>query len=184
MNKTFFSTKNIAGMAVFSALSFILYLPVFEIPLFAGTPYKLDFSNVFVLLGGFMYGPIGGVIILVIKELLHIPIGTSGGVGELANLIVGLSFILFPTILYRFKKGLKVVIFSLCIACVMQIVVGVLANRFILLPFFKASEMFNEWFWFIVILNGVKSVSCSLFSIFFYKKLSYLFKKIKLQEIQ
>lgn len=169
-------------MAVFSAISFILYLPIFEIPLFVGTPYKLDFSNVFVLLGGFMYGPIGGVIILLIKELLHIPIGSSGGVGELANFIVGLSFILFPTILYRFKKGLKVVIFSLIVACGLQIVVGVLANRFILLPFFGAGAMFKTWFWYIVILNAVKSVSCSLFSIFFYKKLSYLFKKIKLQE--
>ncbi|MCQ2387093.1 MAG: ECF transporter S component [Clostridia bacterium] len=182
MGKKLFTTKNIAGMGVFVALSFILYLPIFEIPLFAGTPYKLDFSNLFVLLGGFMYGPFGGIIILLIKELLHIPLGGTGGVGELANTIIGLSFILFPTILYRYKKGLKVVIFSLIIACVLQIIVGVLANKFILLPFFKASEFFEKWFWFIVALNAIKSICSSLFSIFFYKKLSFLFRKINLQE--
>lgn len=182
MKKKLFTTKNIAGMAVFSALSFLLYLPIFEIPLFPGTPYKLDLSNVFVLLSGFMYGPIGGIIVLLIKEALHLPIGGTGGIGELANVLVALSFILLPTVTYVFKKGLKTVIITLIVSCFMQIAVGVIANKYILLPFFGASEMFEDWFWFIVALNGIKSVFCSLFSILFYKKLSFLFKKIKLQE--
>ena len=181
MFKNLFTTKNIAGMAVFIALSFILTLPIFEIPIFPGTPYKLDFSNVFVLLGGFMYGPIAGVIILFAEQLLHLTIGTTGGVGELANIIMGLSFILFPTILYRYKKGIKTVIFSLFIACVLQTLGGVAVNKFILLPFFHAQEFFNDWFWIIVAFNAIKSVSISVIAFLFYKRLSALFKKINLQ---
>lgn len=168
-------------MALFAALSFILSLPAFEIPIFPGTPYKLDFSNVFVLLGGFMYGPVAGVIILVVEQALHLFVGSTGGVGELANVIMGLSFILFPTLLYLYRKGIKSVIFSLLIGCVLQIVFGVLTNKFILLPFFHAAEYFDEWFWIIVAFNAIKSVAVAVIAFFFYKRISYLFKKINLQ---
>ena len=181
MFKNLFTTKNIAGISVFVALSFILTLPIFEIPLFPGTPYKLDFSNVFVLLGGFMYGPVAGIIILVAEQLLHLTIGTTGGVGELANVIMGISFILFPAVFYRYKKGIKAVLFSLVVACLLQTVFGVLVNKWILLPFFHAEEYFNDWFWIIVAFNAVKSASVSLIAFLFYKRLSRLFKKINLR---
>lgn len=181
MFKNVFTTKNIAGMAVFTALSFTLALPIFEIPIFPGTPYKLDFSNVFVLLGGFMYGPVAGILILVAGQCLHLTIGTTGGVGELANVIMGLSFILFPTILYRYKKGIVTVILSLAVACVFQTAGGVFVNKFILLPFFHAGEYFDDWFWIIVSFNAIKSASVSLITFLLYKRLSRLFKKINLR---
>ena len=112
--KKVFTTKNIAGMAVFSALSFIVYL--LEIPIFAGTPasfLELDLSNVFVMLAGFMYGPIPAILITLVKEGLHVFVGSTGGVGELANFIITTSFVLFPSILYQSKKGIKTVILSL-----------------------------------------------------------------------
>ena len=87
--KKVFTTKNISGMAVFSALSFVIYL--LEIPIFAGTPasfLELDFSNVFVMLAGFMYGPVPAIIITAVKEAIHISVGTTGGVGELANFLI------------------------------------------------------------------------------------------------
>ena len=107
--KNTFTTKNISGMAVFAALSFVVYLV--EIPIFPGTPasfLQLDLSNVFVMLGGFMYGPIPAIIITVIKELIHIPVGSTGGVGELANVIITTSYVLLPSIAYKYKKGIKV----------------------------------------------------------------------------
>ena len=184
MFKNLFTTKNIAGMAVFVALSFILTLPIFEIPIFPGTPYKLDFSNVFVLLGGFMYGPIAGVIILFLEQSIHLlayGLSSTSGIGNLANVIMGLAFILFPTILYRYKKGIKSVLLSLMIACVLQIIFGIFTNKWILLPFFHMGHKFNDWFWIIVALNSIKSVSVSIIAFLLYKRLSALFKKINLQ---
>lgn len=191
MKKTF-TTKNIAGMAVFSALSFVIYL--LEIPIFASTPasfLKLDFSNVFVALAGFMYGPIPAIIITVIKEAIHIPIGGTGGIGELANTITTIAFVIIPSIVYKYRKGIKPVIFTLLIAIVMQIGVSLLANKFINFPFFisgvpfaptPASDGFFNTVWtYVLAFNAIKATAISILTILLYKRVSKIFKKIKLQ---
>ncbi len=193
--KKVFTTKNISGMAVFSALSFVIYL--LEIPIFAGTPasfLELDFSNVFVMLAGFMYGPIPAIIITAVKEAIHISVGTTGGVGELANFIITSAFVLVPSIVYRYKKGFKTVIVTLIIACLLQTGVSLLVNKFINFPFFMGSipfvpneisnKMFSMLWGYVLAFNLIKSVAISLVTVLLYKKVSYLFKKINLQNCE
>ena len=190
--KNVFTTKNVAGMAVFSALSFVIYL--LEIPIFAGTPasfLELDLSNVFVMLAGFMYGPIPALIVCGVKEAIHITIGSTGGIGELANFIITTSYALLPTIAYRYKKGIKVVIITLAISCLIQSGVSLLVNKFINFPFFMGSvpfvpnetseSMFSVLWGYVLAFNAIKSVVISIVTIVLYKKISYLFKKINLQ---
>lgn len=187
-----FTTKNISGMAVFSALSFIVYL--LEIPIFAGTPasfLELDLSNVFVMLAGFMYGPIPAIIITLVKESIHITVGSTGGVGELANFIITTAYVLIPSIVYTRKKGLKTVIITLIMACLVQTGVSLLVNRYINFPFFtgsipfvrtETSEKFFSTLWvYVLFFNAIKSVVISAVTLAIYKKTSYLFKKINLQ---
>ena len=192
MNSKVFSTKNIAGMAVFSAISFLIYL--IEIPIFAATPVsflKLDLSNVFVMLAGFMYGTIPAIIVSIVKEIIHIFIGTTGGVGEFANMIITTVYLLVPSIVYRRKKGLKVVIITLIIGCLLQSGMSLLVNRFINFPFFLGSVPFvptessdaffySVWYY-ILAFNLIKSVIISILTILVYKKTSHFFKKINLQ---
>ena len=179
-------------MAVFSALAFVIYL--LEIPIFAGTPasfLELDLSNVFVMLGGFMYGPIPALIITVVKEAIHIAVGSTGGVGELANVIITASYVLLPSIVYRYKKGFKTVVITLVCACVIQIIASLLVNKFINFPFFTGSipfvptptsnGMFSSLWGYITAFNAIKSVVISVVTILLYKKVSYLFRKINLQ---
>ena len=190
--KNVFTTKNISGMAVFSALSFVVYL--LEIPLFAGTPasfLELDFSNVFVMLAGFMYGPLPAVIVCAVKEAIHIAVGSTGGVGELANFIITTSYALVPSIVYRYKKGIKTVALTLFISCLLQTGISLLVNKFINFPFFMGSlpfvpndtsnMMFAKLWAYILAFNGIKSVLISVATILLYKRVSYLFKKINLQ---
>jgi riboflavin transporter FmnP len=190
--KNVFTTKNIAGMAVFSALSFVVYL--LEIPIFAGTPasfLELDLSNVFVMLAGFMYGPLPAIIVTLIKELIHISVGTTGGVGEVANIIITTSYALFPSILYRYKKGIKSVILSLIVACVIQSLISLIVNKYINFPFFMGSvpfvpnqtseNAFSMLWGYVLIFNLIKSVVISAITVLIYKKVSYLFRKINLQ---
>ncbi len=190
--KNLFTTKNVAGMAVFSALSFVVYL--LEIPIFAGTPasfLELDLSNVFVMLAGFMYGPLPAVIITLVKESIHILVGTTGGVGELANVIITISYTLLPSILYRYRKGIKTVILSLIIACVIQSIISLIVNKYINFPFFMGSvpfvpndtseKMFSLLWGYVLAFNCIKSVVVSIVTILLYKKVSYLFRKINLQ---
>ncbi len=190
--KKLFTTKNISGMAVMSALAFIIYL--IEIPIFAGTPasfLELDLSNVFVMLSGFMYGPIGAIIVTVIKEAIHISVGSTGGIGELANVIITTSYVLLPSIVYYYKKGIKTVKITLIGACVIQTGISVFVNRYINFPFFTGSMpfvrtpisegLFASLWVYVLIFNAIKSVVISALTILLYKKVSYLFKKINLQ---
>ena len=193
--KNTFTTKNIAGMAVFSALSFVTYL--LEIPIFAGTPasfLELDLSNVFVMLAGFMYGPIPAILITLVKEAIHITVGSTGGVGELANVIITTAYVLLPSIAYKNKKGIKTVILTLAIACLIQSGVSLLVNKFINFPFFMGSvpfvpnetseKMFSTLWGYVLAFNIIKSVVVSAVTIILYKRVSYLFKKINLQSQQ
>ena len=181
--KQHFSAKRIALMAIFVALSFTVSLLSFSI--FPASPVfflELDFGNVFILLISFLLGPIEGVVVCVLKELLRMLAGSTGGVGEIANMITTCSFILLPSIVYQFKKGLPTVILTLLGACILGTVAALLANRFITFPLFlkdAAVEVFYDGFWFIVAFNLIKTVSISILTLLLYKRLSNFIKTMK-----
>lgn len=181
--KQHFSAKRIALMAIFVALSFTVSLLSFSI--FPASPVfflELDFGNVFILLISFLLGPIEGVVVCVLKELLRMLAGSTGGVGEIANMITTCSFILLPSIVYQFKKGLPTVILTLLGECILGTVAALLANRFITFPLFlkdAAVEVFYDGFWFIVAFNLIKTVSISILTLLLYKRLSNFIKTMK-----
>ena len=190
--KNVFTTKNIAGMAVFTALSFVVYL--LEIPIFASTPasfLELDLSNVFVMLAGFMYGPIPAIMITAIKEAIHISVGSTGGVGELANFIITTAFVIVPSCVYTKRKGFKTVIITLIVACILQTGISLVVNKFVNFPFFTggvpfvpnevSEQMFSSLWVYILAFNAIKSVVISAVTILLYKRVSHLFKRINLQ---
>ncbi|MBO4456922.1 MAG: ECF transporter S component [Butyrivibrio sp.] len=108
-----------------------------EFPLpFAPDFYKLDFSDLPALIGGFAAGPFTGVMIEFIKILLKLVIkGTSSGfVGEIANFVVGVSFVVPATAIYRFRKTRNVAFTSCIVGTVCITLAGSLLNAFFLLP--------------------------------------------------
>ena len=177
-------TRRIVGSALFSALSFVVSL--LEFPIFPAASFlKLDFSAVFVLLGGFMYGPIAGVTICAVKELIRFAMGSStGGVGEIANFLVIFSLIIVPTTVYRFKKGLPVVIITLIVGVLCMTGAALISNRFIMFPLYMgegAANAFNSLWYYIIFFNLIKGVAVSAIVFLLYKRLSALFRKINLQ---
>ena len=177
-------TRQIVGTALFSALSFVVSL--LEFPIFPAASFlKLDFSAVFVLLGGFMYGPIAGVTICAVKELIRFAMGSStGGVGEIANFLVIFSLIIVPTTVYRFKKGLPVVIITLIVGVLCMTGAALISNRFIMFPLYMgegAANAFNSLWYYIIFFNLIKGVAVSAIVFLLYKRLSALFRKINLQ---
>ncbi len=193
--KNVFTTKNIAGMAVFTALSFVVYL--LEMPIFASTPasfLELDLSNVFVMLAGFMYGPLPAVIITAAKETLHITVGSTGGVGELANFIITTAFVIVPSCVYKRKKGFVTVVITLAVACVLQTGTSLVVNKYVNFPFFyggapfvvteTSESMFFDLWGFVLAFNVIKSVIISVITVLLYKRVSYLFKRINLQSTE
>ena len=164
---------------MFAALAFgVSYL---EFPIFPAAPFlQLDFSCVFVLLGGFMFGPVAAIIISGVKECLRLFTTSTAGIGELANFIVTVSFVLIPTLVYRFKKGLPTVIVTLVVGCLIQVGVGLLTNRYINFPLFMqegAAAMFAQLWWYVLLFNLIKSVAVSLITVLLYKRISWLLNK-------
>ncbi len=170
------TAKKIAYIAMFSALAYAISF--LEFPIFPAADFlKIDFSNVFILIGGFSLGPIASVIILFIKESLRLLIPTSVFVGQIANFLIGLPFILLPTLIYRYKKGIKVVIIALLIATLLQVLTALPVNKFINFPLYGVpSEAFKGFVWYIVAFNAIKGVVVSIITILLYKRVKKILK--------
>ena len=177
-----FSAKRVSLMAVFVALSFAVSL--LDFPIFPATPFlKLDFGNTFILLIAFLLGPVEGVIVCVLKEVIRIPTGSTGGVGELANMFATSAYILLPSIIYQYKKGLKFVIPSLAAACLLGTGAALITNRYINFPLYMGAEaaaFFAKSFYFILAFNLIKTVSVSILTLLLYKRLSNFLKNKKI----
>lgn len=132
------TTRKIAMIGLFSALAVILHVMDFPVP-FAPPFYKLDFSEIPALLGTFAFGPVAGVMIEFCKILLKLLVkGTSTAfVGDLANFVVGCSFILPASIIYIFKKTKKRAIVSCIVGTLVITAFGTSFNAVYLLPAFS-----------------------------------------------
>lgn len=174
-------TKKIAGSAIFAGLAYVVSFLEFSI--FPAADFlKMDFSSVFTLLAGFIYGPIFGVIVCAVKSLLFFTkMGGGGPIGVLTDFILSLSFVVMPTTVYRYRKGIKTVILTLIGACLIQTAVSLLVNRFISFPVYMGSSagaVFNSLWYYIVAFNIIKTVTVSLITVLLYKRVSYLIKKL------
>jgi len=132
------NTKTIAKIGVLSAVATILML--LEFPLwFAPNFYELDFSEVPVLLGTFALGPAAGVSIEFIKILINFVLnGTAtGGIGELANFIIGCAFVIPAGYIYKHKKSFNSAIIGLLAGTLALATVGSLMNYYLLLPVYS-----------------------------------------------
>lgn len=96
----------------------------------------LDFSDLPALLGAFAYGPIAGVFIELVKNLIHLAVSKSGYVGELSNFILGSVFTLTAGLIYKKKKTKKSAILGGIIGALIMAVVSYPSNLFVVYPFY------------------------------------------------
>ena len=130
-----FTTRQLATIAVLAAVASVLFLLEIPVVLF----YKLDFSNLPVLLGTFAMGPLAGTMILLVKSALGLLHTTSQGVGELADFLMGLAMALPAGFIYRFNKSRRGALTGMVVGGVCATVAGVLTNVYILIPFYGAA---------------------------------------------
>lgn len=130
-----FGVKVLVKIAMLAAVAMILML--FEIPLpFAPAFYEIDFSEVPVMVGSFAMGPLAGAIIELVKILLNFVLtGTdTGGVGELANFIIGCSLCVPAGLIYRRNRTRKNALIGMIAGTVLMTCIGCVINAFVLLP--------------------------------------------------
>lgn len=128
----YFSVGNLTRIAILAALASILFLV--EIPVVAF--YKLDLSNIPVLLGTFSMGVVPGLVILALKSLIGLLHSSSVGVGELADFIMGAALIVPAGIIYHRNKTRNTALIGMAVGTCCMVIVGILTNKLILLPFY------------------------------------------------
>lgn len=185
--------RTITGVAVLSAIAFILAYFEFPVPL-SPSFARMDISDLPALIGAFAYGPLAGVLIELVKNALQLTSTATAGVGELANFIMGGVFVLVAGVVYRRRKTKKAALIACLIASLAMGIAAAVVNYFILLPAFEAfmplSELiasFGEFMPFIktkldVVLfnalpfNLLKGLAISAVTMLIYKKLSPILK--------
>ena len=183
---TRFSVAVMTRIAILAAAASILFL--IEIPIVAF--YKLDLSNIPVLLGAFSMGPVPGLVILAIKSAIGLLHSSSAGVGELADFVMGAALVLPAAVIYHRNKSRKSAIIGMAVGTVCMVVVGVLMNKWVMLPFYmgafhmdmdgiikaaKVSGVDSEWKLLLLVtgpFNLLKGVVLSIVTALIYKPLS------------
>ena len=138
ISEPIFNTRKLAMIGMFSAIAMILHVLDFPI-FFAPGFYKMDFSELPILVGSFAFGPVAGVMMEFVKILLKLCIkGTSTAfIGDLANFVVGCSLIIPASAVYSFKKTKKSAIIACIVATLVMTVFGTAFNAVYLLPAFS-----------------------------------------------
>lgn len=134
------TTKKIAQIGMLGAIAVVLML--FEIPLpFAPTFYKIDLSEVPVLIGSFAMGPVAGALIELVKILLNFLInGTdTAGVGEIANYVIGISMCVPAALVYKKMHSKKGAIVGCVAGTAVMTVLGCFINAYVMLPAYAAA---------------------------------------------
>lgn len=191
------TTRKLTMVGMFSAIAAILMIFEFPVP-FAPAFYKLDFSEIPALITGFAFGPVAGVMVEFCKIVLNLFMDstTTAFVGELANFMVGCSFILSASIVYLYRKNRKSAIISCVVGTLCLTVFGTSFNAIYLLPKFAQlygmpleaivgmgtainpaiTDVTTLVLFAVAPLNIIKGVSVSIVTMLVYKKLSRFMK--------
>ena len=124
--------------AMLSAVAFALMFFEFSIPFLVPSFIQMDLSELPALIGSFAMGPLYGVIICLIKNLIHLLITTTGGVGELSNFILGAAFVLPAGLIYQRKKTKKNAVIGSVLGAAFMALLSVASNYFIVYPVYTA----------------------------------------------
>lgn len=177
------NTGKMVKISILVAMAFLLGF--IQIPIIPIAPWlKVDLSDVPILIGAFVFGPVTGILLEFLKCLLSFLTGSqSGGVGELADFLVGLSLILPASFIYFKSKSKKTAVLGMLIGIILMIIVGILANVYILLPLYGmkmvGAKLTEYIVWGLIPFNLIKGLIISAITYVLYKKLSHSLFKVE-----
>ncbi|GKX30484.1 riboflavin transporter [Vallitalea longa] len=163
-----FNTIYLVKVALLSAIAYIIFILEFPLPYFP--PFlEIDFSDTVAIIGGIILGPVATVIIQFMKNLLRFIMFNSGtgGIGEFANFLVGVAYVLPFCLIFKRNNVKRFVIGSLTAIIVMTITAG-LVNYFINIPVYTGitshTEKMGMIFGAYIPFNLIKGVIVTIFS--------------------
>ena len=139
------NVKQMSVIAIFGALSIILYyFAKFNILSLFPSWLDFQFSDVPALLVSFMYGPVSGVLVIIVRFFCKLPGTSTVGVGELADLLIGVTLCLVAGLIYKKHRSFKGALCALLIGMLSATFVATLSNYLILIPAYKNIAGFSQ----------------------------------------
>lgn len=195
------TSKKIASLGIFTAFSIVLYFLKFNLPFIFPSFLEINFSLLPIIIVGFMFGPVEGITVVLLRAIIKIPFTSTFCVGELADALIGIPVVLVSSLIYIKFHSKKGALISLLFGIFTWIFAAVLANYFINVPFFiqlycngnvsaflgalsiipgvtEENYLIKYLFLAVVPFNGLLSVLVSTVTFLVYKKISILFNKI------
>ena len=195
------TTKFIARTGVFAAISIILYLVPglkFAVPFFPAF-LEFHFDEVPALIAGFAYGPLSGFFVILIKTIVKLPMTNTMTVGEIADFIYSIAFVIPAALIYKKHRTIKGALVALSVATIIQVISSALITSFLILDFYifmmgwpkivilnmckaanpKVTSLGWTFFFYVGLpFNALKDVMVVAITILLYKRLHKLFDKI------
>ncbi|WP_353893392.1 ECF transporter S component [Proteinivorax hydrogeniformans] len=170
------NTNFLVKLSLLAAISYLLTFIRMPLPFFPEF-LKIDIAELPALIAGFAFGPIAGVIVVLLRNILDFLTKTStGGVGELSNFIVGSSFVVTASAIYKLNKSKRNAVLGVVLATVVMACIGLLSNKFIILPLWGMPVEWSFLLTIIVPFNLIKGALNSLVAILIYKNVSRILK--------
>ncbi len=189
-------TMKIVYIAMLAAVATVLMYLEFALPIFPAF-LKFDFSDMPALVASFAFGPVAGVAVELVKNLLHLPATATAGVGELANFLVGSAMVVTAGLVYKRRHILRGALLGMLGGTVAMMLAGGLCNYFITIPFFSATiapmeailgmaskiipavtDKLTLVLYTFTPFNLLKGVVISLITLLVYKRIRFLFERM------
>lgn len=192
------SLSRLIKVALLSALSFILMFLQTPIVVLFPDFLKIDVSDLPAIIGAFAFGPVYGIIIEAIKNVLHaITQSNTFYVGEIANFLVGSALVGTAGFIYQKRKDRMGAVMGLGAGVVAMAITGALANYFVIIPAYEAvmnfpveaivgmatkingavTNLFTFVLLVIVPFNLIKGTMVAILTLLIYKRVSPLLKE-------
>ena len=171
-------------ISLFGAIAVVLMYFDFPIPFLPFPWLKIDLSDIPALMGAFAFGPMAGVVIELLKNLLILIVkGTGTGfVGEIANFIVGISLVAPAAWVYHRNKSKKTALLGMLLGTLCIEIVGIIANVYFLVPAYGMKMATDEIINYVTIglvpFNGIKAIMVCSLTYVLYKKVSLAIFKV------
>lgn len=197
--KTTKKTTNVRFLtltAILSAIAVILQYLEFPVPLMPSF-VKFDFSDLPAILAAFLVSPLSGVAVCVLKNVIHMAVSMSAGVGELCNCLLGIAMVIPAWLIYKVKPSKGTAALAMLGGCVIVALASLPINFFITYPFYEnfyglpmeailgmyreinngVGSLWDALIWFNMPFTFVKFLLDSIVVFFIYKPLARVTRK-------
>jgi len=133
--------KAVSITGILASLSAILYVYPHFVVLPGFPMFKMDFADIPALLAASVVSPVSGVIVVLIRDAVHLFMTDTLGIGELSNFIISSVYVLSAGYIMRFAKTtvatLKRTIGAMVAATVLAVIVSALSNYFLIIRLYE-----------------------------------------------